>query len=838
MSLKAENFYIEVDNMSKSKAELKEVATILVRDGNKILMGKRSDNGKWTTPGGHLEPGEDKIEGALRELKEEAGISADKKELKHLTSENVTTFTGKKMKIHAFVVDMDKPKTSSKNDPDEEVKKWEWINTAGGLPKDVASNLHSPKNVALRQVGLQKGMIFTLDQIFGDIWKPVFEHVEKLQDEKKGNTDGLTKSVGQARAGHKYLRRYRRGDRWMYVYHEGEGPGRQLHPEAHEALKRLAEAGHADSRALIESTQDHNEHHLQALRALADTGHEESKQHLKNLGINREQEKLEEAVVPAAVRQVDPVDKDESASGKAGRLRQKALESLKAELDHMQRYATSPLPRAVLAAITPAKFAEAMDGKNSIRQILNTVHEQMQKIDRAQGTMRSERGEINDAGGVGNKIYNDFIKRAEADELLPAGFKDIHQRKKGEEFNVPEIKRMQEIAEKKKREKEEAERRSLAEVHGSMAHHMNSLMERPLPVSEVKAVHKAFKEIFGKNLRKEDWPYDFSEHGYKVKIAEVSHSSNRVTMSFKVTDREGNVVTRQWSRSFSKRGSVVDIHNDYLSVDHGARGGDKPLGSLINKSQIEFLKKVAPRNGQISVYAALDVGGYNWANQGFAFESDHDVRNYQSSFKRYLQGHGINLTDAELRHFTLPCHFAAFDTGKVITRSSGTIQLSQKQKETGTLNGKPGGPALTAAERSSGKTTRIACHLGKDFMLGKSWNGIFKASDAKDTNEAYKYFMNYDRLRNSAWKTFSAPTKAVYEARQQGPGAARPTVSAPSTGPPASARRRVVRPRNFANQDARQQEAWLTENMPHMSRAAVIAARRIIAESRSRRSGG
>ncbi len=51
-------------------------AGVIVTDSDgKILVG-RGEDGTWSTPGGHVEPGEDFDEGAHRELREEAGIVA------------------------------------------------------------------------------------------------------------------------------------------------------------------------------------------------------------------------------------------------------------------------------------------------------------------------------------------------------------------------------------------------------------------------------------------------------------------------------------------------------------------------------------------------------------------------------------------------------------------------------------------------------------------------------------------------------------------------------------------------------------------------------------------
>jgi len=133
---------------------MKEVATVGVIKDDKLLMGKRRDNSRWTNPGGHLESGEDPAEGAARELYEEAGLKA--KKLEHLRSEPVTTPTGKRLMIHAFKATIGDDTTSVKNDPDKEVNRWQWISFKKGLDGEIMKNLHSPKNVLLKALGLQK----------------------------------------------------------------------------------------------------------------------------------------------------------------------------------------------------------------------------------------------------------------------------------------------------------------------------------------------------------------------------------------------------------------------------------------------------------------------------------------------------------------------------------------------------------------------------------------------------------------------------------------------------------------------------------------------------------
>lgn len=55
--------------------------TLVFNDKNELLLNLRTDTNNWGIPGGSMELNETIEETAIRELKEEAGISADKLEL-------------------------------------------------------------------------------------------------------------------------------------------------------------------------------------------------------------------------------------------------------------------------------------------------------------------------------------------------------------------------------------------------------------------------------------------------------------------------------------------------------------------------------------------------------------------------------------------------------------------------------------------------------------------------------------------------------------------------------------------------------------------------------------
>lgn len=130
---------------------MKEVVAIAVMDGNKLLMGRRRDTGKWTNPGGHMEPGEDRRVAAHRELREEAGI--DIADMTYIGSRVTKDDEGQRLLIHCFYCHIPTGcPTTMKEDPDEEVHRWHWINVDGGCPQHVADNLHVPleQNILLQ----------------------------------------------------------------------------------------------------------------------------------------------------------------------------------------------------------------------------------------------------------------------------------------------------------------------------------------------------------------------------------------------------------------------------------------------------------------------------------------------------------------------------------------------------------------------------------------------------------------------------------------------------------------------------------------------------------------
>lgn len=70
------------DRIAKT-AKIQVGATAILFDdaGQKLLLTRRTDNGRWCLPGGGMDPGEELAETCVREMKEETGLDVQVKRL-------------------------------------------------------------------------------------------------------------------------------------------------------------------------------------------------------------------------------------------------------------------------------------------------------------------------------------------------------------------------------------------------------------------------------------------------------------------------------------------------------------------------------------------------------------------------------------------------------------------------------------------------------------------------------------------------------------------------------------------------------------------------------------
>lgn len=193
-------------------------AVVVINPMGQVLLGKRKEDGIWTTPAGSAEPGEESpAKTACRELFEEAGIPCTAEFLQALPP--IETSNGKICHCFLYVAPTG-IMTTSKLDPDQEVKTWKWF-SMDEIPNDLRDDprrFESVRNGYMKFHGVQKSLIESLEkggkpagigevrnfggkdyQKMGDgSWKPVVHPEEKqLEAEQSNKVVSLTEKLKQ-----------------------------------------------------------------------------------------------------------------------------------------------------------------------------------------------------------------------------------------------------------------------------------------------------------------------------------------------------------------------------------------------------------------------------------------------------------------------------------------------------------------------------------------------------------------------------------------------------------------------------------------------------------------
>jgi hypothetical protein len=267
--------------------------------------------------------------------------------------------------------------------------------------------------------------------------------------------------------------------------------------------------------------------------------------------------------------------------------------------------------------------------------------------------------------------------------------------------------------------------------------------------ARAEEIDREIQRIFGRSLRREEWPYDFEKSGLNTKIAGMSAEDGRVRMVLNVYNSKNELITKKFERTWSLENGRPSIYNAHLSINTDTKPEDVKLGELVNQGQQKLLKSL-PQGGTITV-RTMDVGSYTWANQGFKFMHSSQLNHFRQEAKKYFSGFGINMSEEDLAHLTLPVHFSAFTDGK--KRDSSPFSVSDY--------------ATTDYPEESTAFEPRACDLGKLFMLHRSWTGIW---DSRDDNEATKFQEAYrgkSEAREKALKVLSPEYRALLEKAQK-----------------------------------------------------------------------
>lgn len=134
----------------------KIVAVGLVSSGN-ILTGRRRDNGLWTSPGGHVDPGESPYAAACREVLEEAGIEISIAQLETVCAKRVVSHrTGLPFIVFAFLAHVMPERATAKNDPDQEIAEWKWVPISRDTPELKKEARHAKDDFILEHLGVHE----------------------------------------------------------------------------------------------------------------------------------------------------------------------------------------------------------------------------------------------------------------------------------------------------------------------------------------------------------------------------------------------------------------------------------------------------------------------------------------------------------------------------------------------------------------------------------------------------------------------------------------------------------------------------------------------------------
>lgn len=226
------------------------------------------------------------------------------------------------------------------------------------------------------------------------------------------------------------------------------------------------------------------------------------------------------------------------------------------------------------------------------------------------------------------------------------------------------------------------------------------------------------------------WPLDLSDKGYKTRYEQAQIGSEQLGFVQNVL-LKAKVFNDQESYLLKFKLSFLDdkLVFDYDSILQKKGSGNNFANAIMHRSQ-EFLTGYDNTRSQLSKGDFSEInfqassttqsvpilsGGYVWANQGFDFKSKSDLLEMRKSFKAFTHQYGVEISDKDICRFNKPCHFAAFGCG-------------------------------VQGQDSQGRKV----HLGKAFMLKKSWMASWKTSQPQAEEKRYAAAYNQRGIVSSS----------------------------------------------------------------------------------------
>jgi 8-oxo-dGTP pyrophosphatase MutT (NUDIX family) len=211
------SFESHMEDLIKSDKPSYYSAVVVINNEGKVLLGKRLEDGKWTSPAGGSEPNENNpLKTAVRELFEEAGIAADPRFLQPISQSKCKN--GKICHVYLYVCSSSILVTS-KLDPDQEVKTWKWF-SMDEIPnalRDDDNRFTSVREAFMKFHNVTKSLVETLEKggkpaaigevrnfggtdykkVGNGIWNPVVRPEEKKLEQMESKKEKSPKQTLQ-----------------------------------------------------------------------------------------------------------------------------------------------------------------------------------------------------------------------------------------------------------------------------------------------------------------------------------------------------------------------------------------------------------------------------------------------------------------------------------------------------------------------------------------------------------------------------------------------------------------------------------------------------------------